>query len=58
MDNFICSPKYQKIIENEGLPYLENNMEKGNLIINFIIEFPRYISRSVKTKLSSAFNEM
>lgn len=54
----MSSPKYQKIIENEGLPYLQNNMEKGNLIINFTIEFPRYISRSVKTKMSSAFDEM
>ncbi|CAG9772033.1 unnamed protein product [Ceutorhynchus assimilis] len=50
----IC-PAYEKIIENEGLPILENYREKGDLILKFNIVFPNYLPRASKNILQTAF---
>lgn len=48
-------PEYCKIIEGEGLPLPENPKEKGNLILNFNIEFPVYLSIISKDYVHKAF---
>ncbi|XP_046837856.1 dnaJ homolog subfamily B member 13-like [Vespa crabro] len=51
----VITPEYCKIIEGEGLPLPENPKEKGNLILNFNIEFPVYLSIISKDYVHKAF---
>ncbi|KAL2717067.1 dnaJ subfamily B member 13-like isoform X2 [Vespula squamosa] len=51
----IITPDYCKIVEGEGLPLPENPKEKGNLILNFNIEFPVYLSIINKDHIQKAF---
>lgn len=51
-----CSPGYEKIVENEGMPILEQYPEKGHLIIRFNIEFPKYLPKNCKEILRKGFN--
>lgn len=43
-------------MENEGMPILERYPEKGNLIIQFNIEFPNYLPKNSKEILRKGFN--
>lgn len=43
-------------MENEGMPILEHYPEKGNLIIQFNIEFPNYLPKNSKEILRKGFN--
>lgn len=43
-------------MENEGMPILEQYPERGNLIIRFDIEFPKYLPKSSKEALRKGFN--
>lgn len=62
----IISPQSKKLVENEGMPILKDNEyaedklkfgydrrspEKGNLIVRFDINFPRYIPEEDKRTL-------
>nr|CAI5818247.1 unnamed protein product [Callosobruchus analis] len=52
----VVSPTYEKIVEGEGMPILEQYPEKGNLIIRFNIEFPAYLPKSSKEMLKKGFH--
>ncbi|XP_014299709.2 dnaJ homolog subfamily B member 13 [Microplitis demolitor] len=39
----IITPDYRKCIPNEGLPLVKSIKERGDLVINFKIEFPVYL---------------
>ncbi|KAB0797718.1 hypothetical protein PPYR_08711 [Photinus pyralis] len=52
----VVSPSYEKVVENEGMPILENPENKGNLIIRFTISFPQYIPQSSKDVFQKAFH--
>lgn len=43
-------------MENEGMYILEDYPEKGNLIIRFNIEFPKYLPKNSKEILRKGFN--
>ncbi|XP_015179990.1 PREDICTED: dnaJ homolog subfamily B member 13-like [Polistes dominula] len=51
----IITPDYRKIIKGEGLPLPDNPKEKGNLILNFHVEFPIYLSIISKDYVHKAF---
>ncbi|KAI4491050.1 hypothetical protein M0802_010467 [Mischocyttarus mexicanus] len=51
----IVTPDYRKIIKGEGLPLPDNPKEKGNLILNFNIKFPIYLSIINKDYIRKAF---
>ncbi|XP_050309281.1 dnaJ homolog subfamily B member 13-like [Anthonomus grandis grandis] len=51
----VVNPDFEKVVEREGLPILDQYPEKGNLILRFHIEFPTYLPRSCKDILKSAF---
>jgi DnaJ family protein A protein 1 len=42
-----------KCILNEGMPHYRNPFEKGRLIIQFCVEFPRQLSQDVIPQLES-----
>lgn len=46
---------YEKVVENEGMPILENPNEKGNLIIRFNVQFPTYLPKASKDMIDKAF---
>ncbi|KAK1284840.1 Chaperone protein dnaJ 13 [Acorus calamus] len=47
----IINPDYEKVIPNEGMPIAKSPGMKGNLRINFIIEFPTGLSTQDRTDL-------
>lgn len=47
----IVSPKYRKIVPHEGMPISKKPGEKGDLIIEFDIIFPRSLTDEQKTKI-------
>ncbi|GBP85637.1 DnaJ homolog subfamily B member 13 [Eumeta japonica] len=52
----IVTPTYQKVIEDEGLPIpVCPKKTKGNLIIKFNIEFPKYLFKKTKKAFADAF---
>ena len=44
----VIQPNYKKIIQNMGL---ERNNHKGNLIIEFSVQFPETLSKETTEKL-------
>ena len=48
--NSIFKHNEQKIIIGKGMP-IKNSSRKGNLIINFTIDFPEKIDEKIKTQL-------
>lgn len=50
------SSNYEKVVENEGMPILENPEQKGNLKIRFTIEFPKYLPKASKSMLQKGFH--
>lgn len=42
-------------MENEGMPILEQYPEKGNLVIRFNIDFPKYLPKNSKQVLRRGF---
>ncbi|CDJ66844.1 heat shock protein 40, putative [Eimeria necatrix] len=47
----VVNPKYRKVVPGEGMPISKKPGEKGDLIIEFDIIFPRTLSDDQKTKL-------
>lgn len=54
--NSIIHPKFQKVVQNEGMPLYSNPCEKGNLIIKFEIEFPDKLLPEAKGMIKQAFS--
>ncbi|XP_057327039.1 dnaJ homolog subfamily B member 13-like isoform X2 [Microplitis mediator] len=53
----IITPDYRKCIPNEGLPLVKNIKERGDLVINFKIEFPVYLPIASKQYIEKAFEK-
>lgn len=53
---FSSSPEYEKIISGEGLPLVEDPEQRGDLIIDFNVEFPSYLSEASKKYVQKAFD--
>lgn len=51
----VFSPSYEKVVENEGMPILDQPGKKGNLIIRFNVEFPPYLPKACKKVLQNGF---
>lgn len=52
----VITPTYEKVVEDEGLPLLPcPTKAKGNLIIRFHLEFPKYLSKRAKDVFADAF---
>ncbi|XP_060533905.1 dnaJ homolog subfamily B member 13-like [Cylas formicarius] len=51
----VVTPTYKKIVVGEGLPILERYPESGNLILEFEVEFPEYLTAASKQMLKEAF---
>uniref|UniRef100_A0A336LBJ9 CSON006649 protein n=1 Tax=Culicoides sonorensis TaxID=179676 RepID=A0A336LBJ9_CULSO len=52
------SPTYNTIIEGEGLPVTDCPAKFGNLIVNYEIEFPKYIPKAIKTQFAELFDKL
>ncbi|XP_001601548.1 dnaJ homolog subfamily B member 13 isoform X2 [Nasonia vitripennis] len=52
----VISPDYQKTISGEGLPLVEDPEQRGDLIIDFNVEFPSYLSEASKSYVQKAFD--
>ncbi|XP_072391406.1 dnaJ homolog subfamily B member 13-like [Diabrotica undecimpunctata] len=52
----VVHPSYEKIIENEGMPILDQYPKKGNLIIRFNVIFPQYLPKNCKEVLKKGFH--
>jgi len=48
-------PDYTKCVPGEGMPFLANPKQKGDLILRFNIEFPVYLSLTNKNYIKKAF---
>lgn len=53
--NDIIHPKYSKIVKKEGMPVYGSPANKGNLVINFDIEFPTRLPPDAKGMIRQAF---
>ncbi|XP_043476671.1 dnaJ homolog subfamily B member 13-like [Leptopilina heterotoma] len=51
----VITPNYQKQITGEGLPIVNNPKERGDLLIDFNIKFPVYMSVESKNYIKKAF---
>lgn len=51
----MCRPDYVKTVPGEGLPLVEDPDSRGDLIINFNVEFPSYLPPSSKNYVQKAF---
>ncbi|XP_066583813.1 dnaJ homolog subfamily B member 13-like [Prorops nasuta] len=51
----VVTPDYTKVITGEGLPLAENPSKRGDLVINFNIEFPIYMPLASKNFVKRAF---
>ncbi|KAM6970655.1 dnaJ homolog subfamily B member 13 [Aplochiton taeniatus] len=54
--NEIVHPKYSKVVTGEGMPFSHDPSKKGNLIINFDIQFPKKIAAEKKLLLKQALH--
>lgn len=52
----IYSPGYEKVVENEGMPILEDFPKRGNLIIRFNLKFPNYLPKTSREILKKGFD--
>ncbi|CAH1114317.1 unnamed protein product [Psylliodes chrysocephalus] len=52
----VISPGYEKIVDNEGMPILEQYPDKGNLIIKFNVTFPTYLPKNCKEIFRKGFH--
>uniref|UniRef100_A0A1B6E7B2 J domain-containing protein n=1 Tax=Clastoptera arizonana TaxID=38151 RepID=A0A1B6E7B2_9HEMI len=52
----VVSPDYQKVIKGEGMPLVDDPNKRGNLIINFLVIFPKYLSKNSKTLIKKALS--
>ncbi|XP_041055236.1 dnaJ homolog subfamily B member 13 isoform X3 [Carcharodon carcharias] len=46
--NDIVHPRYTKVVPGEGMPLSKNPLQKGNLVIQFNIQFPEKLTTSKK----------
>ncbi len=61
----VIGPDTVKVIEGKGMPILDDNplgpikksYQRGNLIIKFDIEFPKYLSECNKQELTAILDE-
>uniref|UniRef100_A0A1B6F5N3 J domain-containing protein n=1 Tax=Cuerna arida TaxID=1464854 RepID=A0A1B6F5N3_9HEMI len=53
----VVSPDYKKIVEGEGMPDSNEPSRRGNMIISFKIEFPKYIPKSRKALIIKALKK-
>ncbi|XP_044003968.1 dnaJ homolog subfamily B member 13-like [Aphidius gifuensis] len=51
----IITPDYRKLVPGEGLPLSHDPTQRGDLIINFKIEFPIYLCVASKNYIKKAF---
>lgn len=47
----VISPDYEKKIIGEGMPISKNPLQKGDLILRFHIQFPKYLNGPKRTKI-------
>ena len=52
--SFYSSPGYTKTVPNEGMPITSDPSTKGNLIIEFDIEFPAQLTPDKKDMIRHA----
>ncbi|XP_054262194.1 dnaJ homolog subfamily B member 13-like [Macrosteles quadrilineatus] len=50
----VVSPDYIKVVEGEGMPDWQEPLRRGNLLISFKIEFPKYVPKSSKPLIIKA----
>ena len=54
----IISPNKQYMIENKGMPFVESNNKKGNMIIEFIITYPKIKNKNKLSELKQLLEEI
>ncbi|KAK7864309.1 hypothetical protein R5R35_009563 [Gryllus longicercus] len=51
----VVHPLYEKIIKGEGMPLVQDPRKKGDLIIRFEVEFPKYLPKAAKLLILEAW---
>lgn len=50
----VVSPEYEKLVEGEGMPDCNEPIKRGDIIISFNIQFPKYIPKVNKPLIRKA----
>lgn len=53
----VLSPGYRKIIPNEGMPHSKTPQIRGNMIVEFRLDFPKYLDENQKGLVKQAFGQ-
>lgn len=53
--NDVVTPDSMKVVPGEGMPISKKPGQRGDLIIKFNIEFPKYLSEKQKSLVKEAF---
>ena len=54
MFSIIKRPGYTKTLTGEGMPYAEDNSKRGDLVIEFDIEYPKTLTPESKALIKQA----
>ncbi|KAL1131971.1 hypothetical protein AAG570_011582, partial [Ranatra chinensis] len=52
----VVTPEFIKVVEGEGMPYVNNPAKRGDLILTFDVEYPKYIPQTSKKLIKKAFS--
>ncbi|GBE60766.1 heat shock protein [Babesia ovata] len=52
----VVSPAYRKVISNEGMPISKSPSERGDLILEFDVTFPRTLTADQKKQITAALS--
>lgn len=53
--NEIITPGMKKIVKDKGMPFFNNEKKRGNLIITFIVDFPKKLKENQINLIKKAF---
>ena len=50
----VIRPNCERIIKGEGMPYIQDPTRRGDLVVRFVIDFPKFLSSAAKQKLEDS----
>ena len=56
-ENDVIYPGYEKVIKGQGMPDPKNNGIRGDLLVRFLIEFPRELSEERRKEAASILQD-
>jgi len=55
-EGLITKPGFVQIIKGEGMPMVDHNSDLGDLMVAYVIEFPKELTSQQKTDFKEFFN--